>query len=87
MRIETRLVSLTRAAQETSMTMNYKLESLEVSLMSMKSMMDNSDSDLADQRDWWMFSVVLLTFWLASVLVAMMCLHLANFRYHHLTVS
>jgi hypothetical protein len=87
MRIETRLVTLSRTTEEATTTISYRLESLAASLTTMETKMDVLGSDPADQRDWWMFSVLLLILWLALIVVAMMTLHFVNFRYHHLTVS
>ena len=87
MRIETRIVSLSRATQETLTMMNSRLASLEASSMYVESKLTASTTETPDHVDWWTYFALLLVIWLAIVTVGMLCLHFANFRYHHLTVS
>lgn len=86
MRIESRLVSLARTTQDSLTTHNSKLALLEASLMEIR--LKLNDSSLPDSpMEWSTFGGQWLTLWLVAVLVGMMCLHFANFKYHHYTVS
>ena len=86
MRIESRLVTLARTTQNSSMTLNSRLGSLEAFLM--EAPPRSTTSSLPDgPMGWSAFGALWLTLWLVMVLVGMMCLHFANFRYHHFTVS